>query len=90
VQLEPRHAFSVYGDLNITDFGNFGPAQEKQVRDWSAHISVHRYTDMDAVKLHGSTDAFKGLMKTIEEEGLAAQPMRLQMLKPAGGYASRL
>lgn len=45
---------------------------------------------MDAVKLHGSTDAFKGLMKTIEEEGLAAQPMRLQMLKPAGGYASRL
>jgi quinol monooxygenase YgiN len=53
-------------------------------------LIIARYTDMEAVKLHGSTTEFKAFYKTVQEEDLTAAPTRVQILKAVGGFASRL
>lgn len=60
---------------------------------WSGmndRLIIARYTDMEAVKLHGSTAEFKAFYKTVQEEDLTAAPTRVQILKAVGGFASRL
>jgi quinol monooxygenase YgiN len=53
-------------------------------------LIIARYTDMEAVKLHGSTKEFKAFYKIVQEEDLTAAPTRVQILKAVGGFASRL
>lgn len=48
------------------------------------------YTDMDAVKAHGSTKEFKEFYKTVAVEDLVTAPTKLVWLKALSGFESRL
>jgi hypothetical protein len=48
------------------------------------------YTDMDAVKAHGSTREFREFYMTMAAEDLVTGPTKLVWLKAVSGFESRL
>jgi quinol monooxygenase YgiN len=48
------------------------------------------YTDMAAVKAHGSSKEFKQFYKTIQEEDVVTGLTQLKWLQEVSGFASRL
>lgn len=48
------------------------------------------YTDMGAIKAHGSSKEYKQLQKTIQAEDLVTAPTKVVFLKPLSGFESRL
>lgn len=48
--------------------------------------SAYRYTDMEAVKVHGASKEFKAFGKTMQDEGLQEKPLTLQFVKEEAGF----
>jgi len=57
----------------------------------SSNLTVNgSYTDMAAIKAHGSSKEYKQLQKTIQAEDLVAAPTKVVFLEAVSGFGSRL
>lgn len=53
-------------------------------------VMIESYKSKAAMGAHGSTKEFKAFQKALADEDLVGGPMQLKILKPVGGFTSRL
>jgi len=53
-------------------------------------ILLETYENQAAIEAHGKSEAFKTLGRTMKQEDLLAEPMKVLFTKAVGGYSSKL
>jgi hypothetical protein len=50
----------------------------------------HRYSDKNALKIHGSSDTFNAFQKQMQSERLTEGPSKILVVRSVGGFASKI
>lgn len=53
-------------------------------------LTPNSYENQAAIEAHGKSEAFKTLGRTMKQEDLLAEPMKVLFTKAVGGYSSKL
>ncbi|CAO2656508.1 Nn.00g053110.m01.CDS01 [Neocucurbitaria sp. VM-36] len=64
--------------------------QRETKGDSPSFVMLETYKDMASLEIHGKSDYFKNLGRTLKKEDLLAAPMKVMFTKEVGGYASKL
>ncbi|KAF2627825.1 ABM-domain-containing protein [Macroventuria anomochaeta] len=64
--------------------------QRETKSDAPVFVMLETYKDQASIAAHAKSPDFKALGKTLKQEDLLAEPMRVIFTKEAGGYASKL